>query len=60
MVYFLWTNFRGVETRWSAFRDHWMSFVFDDEFPVLLSPDYPEAVIFTPGNQMHIGARTET
>ena len=60
VAYFFWTNWRGVETRWSVFRDHWMSFVFDDEGPVLISPDHREAVIVTPGGYMHVGLRPET
>ena len=54
----LGVSVRRLETPHFVIYTDWE--VVDDEFPVLLSPDYPEAVIFTPGSQMHIGARPET
>jgi DUF2947 family protein len=49
---------RAVEVPWRVFVEHWPSFLFRDEGPILHSREYPEAVVFGPNGYLYIGTRT--
>lgn len=57
VVYFFWMKERGIETIWECFLKYWISFLYDDEGPILLSPDTNEVVSFGPTGSLHIGKR---
>lgn len=53
-VLFFWSKQESVETTWKVFLKHWMNFLFDDEWPVLLSPTQPERIIFSPNGELWV------
>ncbi|HET6252097.1 MAG TPA: DUF2947 family protein [Tepidisphaeraceae bacterium] len=56
-VYMLWSACDGLEIRWDIFLRHWINFLRDDEFPLLISPDHAEAAVFSPHGGVYFGHR---
>jgi hypothetical protein len=59
-VFLLWGERTGIETTWRVFLDNWISFLFEDEWPILLTPDDSKAIVFAPGANLYIGERRNT
>ena len=53
-VLFFWSKQESVETTWKVFLKHWMNFLFNDEWPILLSPTQPERIVFSPNGEFGV------
>jgi hypothetical protein len=51
-VLFFWSKQESVETTWKVFLKHWMNFLFNDEWAILLSPTQPERIVFSPNGEL--------
>jgi hypothetical protein len=56
-AYFFWSEEHAIQTPWHVFLDHWINFLFEDEGSILLSPQYPQAVVFGPDGYLYAGTR---
>ena len=56
-IMFVWMRERAVSAPWATFRRTWRAYLFDDEGPVLLSPQLPQAVSFSPTGAMLFSSR---
>ena len=57
LIYFFWSEEDAVAAPWRVFLGHWINFLFHDEGPILLSPRFPQAVVFGPTGDLYIGTR---
>jgi hypothetical protein len=54
IILFFWSKQKGIETTWNIFLRHWMNFLFDDEWPILLNPARSERIVFSPSGELGI------
>ena len=57
LIYFFWMKETGVETTWAIFLKYWINFLFEDEGPILISPEKDDAFSFGPSGTVLIGKR---
>lgn len=53
-VLYFWSEREGIETTWKVFLKYWMNFLFNDEWPILVSPTQSERVVFSPDGSLAI------
>jgi hypothetical protein len=49
----------AVQAPWWVFLDQWIHFLFDDEGPILLSLEHPQAVLFGPNGVVYVRERPQ-
>jgi len=56
-VYFCYEKYQVIETRWDVFVRNWKCFLFFDDGPLLISPNYKQALMFEQSGQYKLGIR---
>ncbi|MTH13988.1 DUF2947 family protein [Flavobacterium sp. LC2016-01] len=56
-VFFFWNKFSGIETTWSLICKYWISFLYEDEANILVSPKSKNVIILSVNGNLTIAER---
>ncbi|MGB0893851.1 MAG: DUF2947 domain-containing protein [Parashewanella sp.] len=58
LVYFAYDKYQLIESTWEVFKRNWKCFLFFDDGPLLISPNFRQAVWFQQDGTYQLGIRS--